>query len=78
MARAYTKVLGKRGILEQMKAGAYIYRVPGKFGGWGISDTTSPHLVTVRADSCRALVASGLLKETRSTNFVRYDLKEEV
>ena len=72
------KVLGYKGILEQMEQGAYIYRVSGKFGGWGISDTTCKDLVTVRADSCRKVAISGKVYESRrSSNYVEYRLKNE-
>ena len=76
MAKIYTRVLGKDAIMEQLKAGAYIYRVAGKFGGWGIDNTTCREVVTVRADSCRKLVESGLLKATYRTNYAEYRLKD--
>lgn len=71
------KVLGYKGILEQMQQGAYIYRVSGKFGGWGISDTTYKEPVSVRADSCRKVAISGKVYESsRSWNYIEYRLKE--
>lgn len=78
MARTYTKVLGVKGIIEQMEKGAYIYRVSGRFGGWGIQNTTTKECVTVRADSCRKVIMMSNVKEIRSGgNYVEYGLITE-
>ena len=78
MARTYTRVLGMQGILEQMRQGAELYRVAGKFGGWGITKTTCDKCVTVRADSCHNLVSKGLIVEDyRRPNFVQYKLRDK-
>ena len=68
------KVLGKAGIIEAMKKGAYIYRVSGRYGGWGISGADD--VVTVRADSCRNVVNSGLVEVSEMRfGYVAYRLK---
>lgn len=68
------RTLGKDAILDEMRKGATIYRVSGRFGGWDINGASD--IVTVRQDSCRKLVESGLVKVIRrDRGYVEYGLR---
>lgn len=70
------KTLGKDAIIREMKNGACLYRVSGKFGGWGISDASDWY--AVRTDSCFKLMSLGLLKvKERRGNCVEYELADK-
>lgn len=63
------EVLGKDKIIEEMKNGAELTYISGRFGGWIISVPFK----TVRSDSCFNLEKSGLLKvKERSFGRVTY------